>query len=335
MKKEFDFIRCGLLGLIAADALGVPAEFRSRDELFDEPIEDMTGFGTHNQPAGSWSDDSSMTLCTMDSLCRGYDLQDMMQRFCAWMYEDAYTPHGKTFDFGGITRRALNRFRCGYDPLECGEEDERSNGNGSLMRILPVVFRQYLLSDGFEDENCAELLHPVWQVSALTHAHPVSTVGCCIYARLIAAVIRAAREKMDKAGLMNALQDAVYLAWNDQADEDAALLSYRRLMDMQAFGALPGHQIKSSGYIVHTLEAALWCFLNTDSYRECVLEAVNLGDDTDTVAAVAGSFAGIYYGAEAIPEKWLSCLARLDWLEERIGRFTRCMEQLKGAKADV
>lgn len=336
-KNSMNFIQDGILGLIVGDAAGVPAEFRWRDTFRVHPVTDMTEYGTHFQPKGTWSDDTSMTLCTMDSLCKGYDLNDMMEKFCDWLYRAEYTPWGIVFDAGISTRIALGKYMDGNDVLECGGREENSNGNGSLMRILPMVFYQYARYNGFEHPDREELLVPIHEVSALTHAHPISMIGCGIYAQLIAALIQCKTQNADMQGIKEIWQKALEKIWNDYAyekggnlyeDEDFtdALEEYERLLRLEDFAKLSDAKIKSTGYVVFTLEAAIWCFLNTDNYRDCVLKAVNLGNDTDTVAAVAGSFAGIFYGTDGIPDDWLQSIARIRWIEELIGEFSKSLD---------
>ncbi len=328
-----EIIRAGILGLVVGDAVGVPVEFYDREVLKKNPVTDMREFGTHHQPKGTWSDDSSMTFCAMDSLTHGYDPVDMMEKFCAWMYNGAYTPWGCVFDRGGAVTQALGNYKANYPLWECGGRYERSNGNGSLMRILPMVFYQYVKCNNFVYNARPMLINPIHEVSALTHAHPISMIGCGIYAQFIAAIIECRMSKTcNKDKLMKRLQDSwgqikndyIYNGYgNIYKDEDYvdAFNCYNRLFDIEAFSKLPEYSIDSSGYVVSTLEAAMWCFLNTESYQECILKAVNLGKDTDTVAAVAGSFAGIYYGTDSISQHWLSAIVRRDWIEELIEKF--------------
>lgn len=292
----------GIIGLCVADALGVPVEFESRESLQRNPVVDMRGYGTHNQPAGTWSDDTSMTLCLLDSLANGLDYADIMRKFLSWKEKAEYTAHGDVFDIGTTISEALSRFANGIEPLKCGGDSEYDNGNGSLMRILPIAF--YFDSGHF----CYEIIH---NISALTHAHNRSKIACGIY-------ISVAESLMNAPDIKNGIYDGVnkakayYESKKEYADE---LKHYRRIFSDE-FINLPEDEIKSGGYVVDTLEAALWCLLNTDSYETCVLKAVNLGDDTDTVAAVAGGLAGIYYGLDAIPSKWIEQIARIDYLKE-------------------
>lgn len=317
----------GLWGLMVGDALGVPAEFKSREMLCKKPVTEMTGYGTHDQEAGTWSDDTSMTLATMDSLCRGLDYENIMKRFKEWLFYNKYTPHGEVFDVGAICRRAIKNYTMGFDVLECGIDDEGSNGNGSLMRILPAVL--YVLKDGKAlDEKRLEVIH---NVSRLTHSHPISLAGCGIYAFLVEAlmntepgvdVCETLQQGIDRAFFTYEYGEDVYLT--------ASLRQYRRIKKLSEFRTLEEKEILSTGFVVHTLEAAVWCFLTTNSFRECVLKAVNLGSDTDTVAAVAGSLAGIVYGQggdNGIPKEWIQQLSRVEWLESKVEKFYKTLNR--------
>ncbi len=254
-------LRDCILGQSVADALGVPYEFRARGTF---TCTDMVGFGSHHQPAGTWSDDTSMALCICDSVRElgRIDTEDIRQRFVRWYRDGAYTVDG-LFDIGGACARALDQ---GH-----GCAGEWDNGNGSLMRTVPLAF-----TDATDDE--------VRAVSAITHAHATSTELCV-------ALVRIARELVRGAAPCDAVPDAAALAARPQAE------------------------IRSGGFVRDTYEAALWCLLTTSTYEDCVLTAVNLGDDTDTTAAVAGALAGIVYEAEAIPARWLSALRGRDVIE--------------------
>ncbi len=295
-------VRDGIFGLAVADALGVPAEFTERGVLRESPVTEMRGGGAHCQPKGTWSDDTSMALCLADSLAAGcVDYVDIMEKFCRWWVGGEYTPHGYAFDIGGTTGAALSRFREGTPPLLCGGKAERSNGNGGLMRILPAAYyvRPMLLEKGLD------IVH---NLTALTHAHPRSIVASGIYVRICIALMEgdapadAVRRGMEECA--EYYQDAPYAGeWRH----------FARLA--QGIAALPEDAICSSGYVVHTLEAAVWCLLTTDSYRECVLRAINLGGDADTVGAVAGGLAGIRFGLASIPQEWVEALVRRNIIE--------------------
>ncbi|MCI7679803.1 MAG: ADP-ribosylglycohydrolase family protein [Clostridiales bacterium] len=301
-------VKSAIFGVVTADALGVPVEFSVREDRRRDPVTGMREYGTYNQPKGTWSDDSSMTLAALDSLSAGVDYGDIMKRFAAWAQKGDYTPHRETFDMGEATRRAIIRYLDGTPPLECGGTGERDNGNGSLMRIMPFVL--VAIRDG--DRKIRDLTG-IHNASALTHRHPRCMVACGIYARLTAALIDAMtgnKMNLAAAAVSGALKDYSRSPFAEETD------TYRRMADLKALADLPESEIRSSGYVVDTLEAAVWCFLNTESYRDCVLKAVNLGEDTDTVAAVAGGLAGVWYGFDAIPSDWVDVLARREWIEE-------------------
>ncbi len=310
-----NYFRDGIMGLVTGDALGVPVEFADRKKLKTDPVTDMRAYGTHYQPAGTWSDDSSMVLAEMDSLLKGLDYQDMMEKFSLWWMYGDYTPYGKAFDIGISTSRAIMNYGKGMEPLDCGGKAEMDNGNGSLMRILPVALYVYKETGNLCRDESLTIIH---QASRLTHAHPRSQIACGIYAILTEDIIRNKKEETPADLCIGSLkrsrrhyEETEYPAeWKEELEE------FGRLWDGDAFFKMPEEKIESTGYVVDTLEAAVWCFGTTESYRDCVLKAVNLGNDTDTVAAVAGGLAGCYYGYEAIPEEWRRQLARREWIEE-------------------
>lgn len=310
MKKVYD----GIIGLAIGDAMGVPFEFKSRQEIVKNPIVTMAGYGTHNQPKGTWSDDTSLTLALMDSITEKKQIvyTDIMDRFSKWLMYNDYTATGEAFDVGNSTSRAIMNYGRGMDPLECGGASEYENGNGSLMRILPIAY--YLQKrPNLAMEYQMEIVH---NLSSLTHRHPISLIGCGIYINIAIILLE------NKLSLYGAVEYAIKTTiefYESGAWEDVS--AYSRLKDLSSFLELTEIEIRSSGYIVHTLEAALWCLLNTNTYAECVLKAVNLGDDTDTVGAVAGGLAGIYYGADKIPKEWLTALAKKQYIEELCIKF--------------
>ena len=299
-------IRAVILGHAVADALGVPVEFRSRGMLDQNPLTDMVGYGTYNLPAGSWSDDTSMTLCALDVLADGViDYDRIMENFHSWYSKGAYTPGDDCFDIGGTCLQAIRNYAVsGTFPTECGLRGDNSNGNGSLMRILPFVL--YAHYAGYTDEALTALVH---DASSLTHAHQRSLVGCGIYALMMRCILL-----HGYAGIGEGLCKA-----SELYASESELHTYARMLSPD-FAVLPREAIRSSGYVVDSLEAAVWCLLTTDKYRDCVLKAANLGEDTDTVAAIAGGLAGALYGMEGIPVKWLDTLIRRACIEEMCDR---------------
>lgn len=305
MKKIYN----GIIGLAIGDALGVPVEFKSRREIAKNPVTCMREYGIHYQPAGTWSDDTSLTLALMDSIINknGINYSDIMDRFSNWLLNNDYTANGEVFDVGNSTSRAIMNYGRGVDPLECGGASEYENGNGSLMRILPLAC--YLGNQA--NITMTYQMEMVHNISALTHRHPISLIGCGIYINIAVKLL------LSEASLYECVEQGVNEAFKYYDDKIYSEVShYLRLRDLSSFSKLPEIEIRSSGYVVDTLEAAIWCILNTKSYKECVLKAVNLGNDTDTVGAVVGGLAGIYYGYDNIPKEWLGVLSKRQYIEE-------------------
>lgn len=311
---NLETVKAMTMGVAVADAMGVPVEFKSRHILKKRPVIDMLGYGSHYQPIGTWSDDTSMTIATMESIARQkrIDYADLMNNFALWYFEGEFTARGDVFDCGGTTLSAIIKYARKIPLEECGAEESYSNGNGSLMRILSVVVYLHSIYGKDFDKRAMSVIH---EVSALTHAHPRSLVGCGIYS-LIAVQLLGGKTIPEafQIGLSNAEK---YYSDSEFADE---IEKYSRLWQ-EDFATLPEEEIKSTGYVVDTLEAALWCLLNTKDYKSLVLKAVNLGYDTDTVAAVAGGLAGIYYGQKEIPKEWLLKLQNRESLEEIASDF--------------
>jgi ADP-ribosylglycohydrolase len=281
-----------LFGLAVGDALGVPVEFRPRGSF---RASGMQGYGTHNQPPGTWSDDTSLTLCLADSLSRGFSPDDIARNFVKWHDEGAFTTHGTAFDIGIATAKAISRLKAGIAPEKAGCAGVNENGNGSLMRIAPLVF--YLV-----DKPEAERFNLTKTVSSITHAHPWAVAACCIYLEYLRKLLGGMEKRAAYAEVRSDFSEGHPLIDADTLGKFARIL--RSDISVQ-----PEAGIKSGGFVIDTLEAALWCFLSTDNYRDAVLKAVNLGEDTDTTAAVTGSLAGLAYGIKAIPTVWLESLA--------------------------
>ena len=308
--EKINQIKAVMLGHAVGDALGVPVEFQSRERLEKDPVVDMRGFGTYPVPAGSWSDDTSMSLAALDSLASGQiDYNEIMDNFVKWCFDNEYTPTGEMFDIGRTCMDAIRNYALcqegGKNALLCGCDDEFSNGNGSLMRIHPFVLMAFFKED----------LHKDWKQiiengSSLTHRHPCSTLACRLYAEILRHLLLCPNRGI--------LLDA-YKFVRGNCRHETEFERYHNLFSLN-FPATPIEKIKSSGYVVDTLEAAVWCLLTTNSYRECVLKAVNLGEDTDTVAAIAGGLAGALYGLDAIPKEWLAQLKKREYIEEMCER---------------
>lgn len=295
----------GVLGLAIGDALGVPVEFVQREVLKSSPVESMEGYGSHNQPVGTWSDDTSMVLATLDSMCRGFSTDGMMEAFSRWYNMAEYTPFGEVFDIGGTTRLAIQRYLMGESVNDCGSSDVYSNGNGSLMRMLPMIL--YLDVTPI-NSNAVDL---IYKVSGLTHAHLISKIACVyyVYIGMYLTVYSDKNEAMEEA------IKAVDEYYKDTVYPDTRLGGLSRVF------TLSEEDIKSSGYVVDSLEASIWCLYNSNSYIEAVLRAVNLGEDTDTIGAITGSLAGLFIGGENLPKEWVDSLQAKDKILQIVDRF--------------
>lgn len=302
-------IKAALLGLAVGDALGVPVEFLRRDTY--QPVTSMRGYGTHNKPPGTWSDDSSMTFCLAESLCSGFNMEDVKQKFCDWLYEGYWTHNGKeAFDVGITTANVLARIQAGTALAESGERDEYSNGNGSLMRILPLAF--YV-----KKKDAATRFSHIEEVSGITHAHMRSKIACSIYIEIALHLLDGATMKEAYDAMKPAIIEHYFPT---QREEEWTHFERILSSDIQE---LERSEVKSSGYVIDTLEASLWCLLTTDCFEDAALTAVNLGEDTDTVGAVTGGLAGLYYGISNMPAEWLQVLARREDIEELSERLAQ------------
>ena len=298
----------GIMGVVIGDALGMPVQFMERDEVKKSPVAGMEGYGTYNMPQGTWSDDSSMTLAALDSIRETgkIDSDDIMKRFVDWYENGAYTPYGFAFDIGATCEEAICRYGNPYSYKECGCTGEYSNGNGSLMRIMPVCLYVYEnVKNGTikEDEG---LVH-IHEVSALTRAHLRSKMACGFYYFMIKAVLDEEGELISK--LQKGVDDAIRFYHHDVANL-VQMSHYGRLFHLDEFAKVPEKEIKSTGYVVDSMEAAVWSLITTESFKDGLLKAVNLGGDTDTIGAIAGGLAALHYGYNCIPEGWKNIIIK-------------------------
>ncbi|WP_164506846.1 ADP-ribosylglycohydrolase family protein [Lapidilactobacillus bayanensis] len=308
-------IQSTLLGGFVGDALGVPVEFLSRAEVQANPVTGMRDFGTYNQPTGTWSDDTTMSLCLMANLTEQGDLTDLMMRFVDWARHGAYTPFGTCFDIGLGTTEAIQRFESGIAPEACGGRGKMDNGNGAIMRLAPLVFD--LLAIAEPQVRFAKIA----AYTKLTHGHPRAIVGSIIYLEIL-------REILLGHDFPTSLQIAQATVTAELSKVYLGELSvYERIFNAD-FATQPESTIKSSGYVVDTLEAAVWCLSTTSDYSSSVLKAANLGSDTDTIALVTGTLAGAAYGLNAIPLKWRTTLQNPELLNRILESFcTYCLKE--------
>ncbi|HZU06342.1 MAG TPA: ADP-ribosylglycohydrolase family protein [Chloroflexota bacterium] len=298
----------GLWGAIVGDALGVPVESVSRAVLRARPVHDLQALGPY--PPGTWSDDSALLLCTVESLLGGFDLEDLGRRFVRW-YEAGYWapwPGARAFGIGATTRRAILNLARGVPAAQAGPADEASCGNGSLMRILPIAL--YCAS-----QPADSLLDHAHRASAVTHRHPRAQLACGFYCALAVALGRG--EAPDTAYRTAIAQTLPYY---QQPPYAAERVHFARLF-AGTLADCSEEDIRSDGYVVHTLEASVWCLLRARSFTEAVLRAVNLGEDADTTGAVTGGLAGLHWGVSAIPPDWRNQLARRDAIARLLEAF--------------
>ncbi len=285
-----------IIGLAVGDAVGTTVEFQAAGSF--APLTDMVGGGPFDLPAGAWTDDTSMALCLAESLveCGGFDAADQMRRYVRWWREGHWSSTGECFDIGITTRHALARFEVTGDPWS-GSDDPKAAGNGSVMRLAPVV--------AWAAHDTVAAVQHARASSRTTHAAQECLDGCELLARLL---LRGYRGEDVSAPLTDAPDD-----WSPGLRGVAALDG--------APGDAPAW--RPSGYVVDTLGCARWCVARASDFREAILLAANLGGDADTIAAVAGQLAGARWGFEAIPTEWVERLARGD---EVIGLTKRVVE---------
>jgi ADP-ribosyl-[dinitrogen reductase] hydrolase len=293
-----------LIGLAVGDALGAAVEFRRPGSF--APVAGYRSAGPHGLGAGEWTDDTSMALALADSMAKaGWDLNDQARRYVEWWQTGKYSVNGRCFDIGITTRSALSRFVAGQDALASGNASERASGNGSIMRLAPVpVGHADLYPDHIE-----ELSRLADESSLTTHASEQCRSACRYLATVLAALVRGE----DRAAALSPDWRPLRLL-ND-------IKPLHPLIQEVAQGSFRQKQppaIEGSGWVVKSLEAALWAFHNADSFEEAILRAVNLGDDADTTGAICGQLAGAFWGESQIPGSLRSGLARMDMLDSAL-----------------
>lgn len=304
LKLQRDYFKDVLFGVAIGDALGVPVEFRSREQIAFKPVTDMIGYGTYNLPPGTWSDDSSLTFCLAEALTKDYDLNSIARNFIQWLYNNYWTATGSVFDVGMATKAAIDLLVKGTRPDLAGGMSSSSNGNGSLMRMLPLLF--YVRNMPVEQRY-----QTVKDVSSITHAHIRSVISCFYYLEFAIRLLNGE----SKFKIYESLKDEIIGFLNEKSINLIEIALFDRLLIGDIY-KLSVENIRSTGYVLHTLEASIWCLLNTDSYQDAVLKAVNLGEDTDTTGAVTGGLAGLLYGFDSIPSNWIKQIAKKDEIEK-------------------
>lgn len=299
---SLDRVKGFFMGLAVGDALGIPVEFISRKKLAENPVKDLRSGGTYEKPAGTWSVDGSLTFCVAESLLRGFDLQDIASKFVQFLYQNYWTADNEVFDVGVVVAQSIKRIKDGGNLSEAGGNDEMDNGNGALNYTLPLglFHRKLPVSQRFAE---------IEQLSSLTNRHTRSVLGAFIFSEMAVWLMRGGDINPQKA------YDAMTQTVNELIEEEENLEQearhfHRILQDNIA--VLPEGTIQSTAYVVHSLEACFWCLLNGTNYQDTVLKSVNLGEDADTIGAMTGALAGLYYGYENIPAEWIKQIARKD-----------------------
>ncbi len=297
--STLDRFRGCLLGLAVGDAVGTSVEFRPRGSF--EPVTDMKGGGPFGLKPGQWTDDTSMALCLAESLIekQDFDAKDQMERYLRWYREGHLSSTGRCFDIGNATSSALRRFEQTGEPFS-GSTDPHSAGNGSIMRLAPIPMFFY------PDVEKA-VLHAD-DSSRTTHGAEECLDACCLYTYML---VNALEGKQKDEILFSPITDF----WTRELSPKIHAIAAGAHRDKTE------DQIRGSGYVVDSLEAALWCFHNTDTFRDAILKAVNLGDDADTTAAVCGQIAGAFYGESGIPPEWLDKLCMRDKIADFADRL--------------
>lgn len=297
-----------LIGFAIGDAFGVPLEFNERKYVKSLKLDNMIT-GTKKVEKGAWSDDTSMIIATMDSIINNngnINYKDIMNNFIKLVDNGKFTSLGYAFDVGNTITKSLNKYKETNDEISSGCGDLMDNGNGSLMRILPISI--YCILNNVSDK---EITNIISKTSSLTHSHEISILGCLIYTIYLKEIINS----------KNKLKAFEYIINYDYSHfNEESLKVYDRLLNEKFLG-IKEDDIKSTGYIVDTIESVIYSINSSNNYKESVITAVNLGFDTDTIGALTGAVAGILYGIEDVPETFLNDLVKKDYLIDYANKF--------------
>lgn len=325
--KKQNLSKDALIGFAIGDALGVPVEFLSKEEIKNINITEMmgndTGFSYDTRwgdyiPAGAWSDDTSMTIATMDAIIKNngvIDYNKIMQCFMNWISKNEYTSIDEAFGLGNTIYKAFNNYTKGVEPLECGGTGIRDNGNGALMRILP--FSLYCIKNDLSNEEMIDLLG---KASKLTHGHEINKMSCFIYTKFLQNIIKTKNAHL-------AYRDITNIDYNEYFS-DETIAAHKKLI-RPSFEYISSDEINGSGYVVDTLEAVIYSILNAKNYEDAVETAIKTGYDTDTIAGITGSIAGVQYGYDNIPKRWLDKLKKKTYLEKIADSFENTLDITK------
>ena len=308
-------VRDGIIGLAVGEAMGVPTESNKREDLLEKPVVKMIPKISNGIPKGAWSDGTSLAIATMDAISTsGLNYTAMADNYVRWFTTNKFCSTNESFSIENTTLKSLVRYTQHMDEAyECGSDDYFDNGNGSLARVLPIAY--YFTAHKDTDKKIYEV---VKKTSSITHSHEVSVLGCYIFVRLLMNLLKG----NNKYSALNQVKRLDYSMFSKEALDE-----YKRILvaDIAEFEI---EEIKTSSFVVDTLEAAIWCFLKSESYKECVIATTNIGGDTDTIGAIAGALAGIFYGYTNIPKSYLEDLRKKDYLIELCEKFETYLRKM-------
>lgn len=302
---------------IVGDALWVPYEFMIREDIEKQGGITMKWWWNWQQPVWTWSDDSSLILCLVDSLCSWYDLIDITKKFVAWKKWNIWNAHDYVFDIGWATERSLFELerllaQHQYEKIFQlkNNQDRWKNGNGALMRILPLLF--IILWKSLEEQW--NIIEEVW---SLTHPHDISNMGCMIYLKIWENILH-------WYNLFDAYIHAIDLLLPFFITKWLEIYEYDKILDWKIHFTKVD-ELYSTGYVVRTLEVVLFCLLNTENYKDAVCAGISFGADTDTVACILWWLSWLFYGYDSIPEEWISQICKKEEIDTVIKRFSQVM----------
>jgi ADP-ribosyl-[dinitrogen reductase] hydrolase len=315
LKPTLDQIKGAFFGIAIGDALGVPVECMSRSHLSQNPVKNFDQSYFNDENRGVWSDDSSLTFCLAETIIEGFSTELLAKKIKAWYLENYWAPNGLTIEIGIATRNAIDRLEKGVSPSESGENGEYSNGNGALMRVTPLAF--FLANESIENR-----FQTIKATSAITHAHIRSVISCFFLVEFLQNLMRYDDKFEAFENTQNTVRDYIN---STSCNNDEKALFLRLFYDK--IHLLDEYEVFSSAYVVHTLEASTWSFLNTNCYEEAILKAINLGHDTDTTGSVAGALAGVYYGKKNIAMHLCNKILRANEIENLAERFYKKIKE--------
>ncbi len=308
-------VRDGLIGLAIGNAMGVPTESSSRDDLLEKPVVKMMPRIRDGIPKGAWSDSTSLTIATMDAIInKGIDYTEIADNFVRWFTANQFCSMKEAFDVGETTLKALVSYTQHLERAEeCGLSGVQDNGSGSLIRMLPIAY--YLVASKASERDILEIVR---NVSSITHSHEISICGCYIYVRYLMLLLRG----NNKFSALTKVRGLDYSIFSKETVD-----CYHRILKGD-ITSLTIDDVQSSAYIVDTLESSLWCFLQSSNYKECVIATTNIGNSTAAIGAIAGSCAGVFYGSANIPKSLLEDLRKRDYLESLCDKFEDYLRKL-------